>query len=126
MKLRFGLLIGLLGMTMACGSSYSSPSPSAPTPPPTTGTGTGVTIVQGASSLSANAYAPNPLTVAPGTTITWTNNDRVAHTSSGDDGSWNSGDIAPGGNFSRTFATAGSFKYHCAIHPGMVGTVVVQ
>jgi plastocyanin len=34
--------------------------------------------------------------------------------------------IGPGRTFSRTFQTAGSFQYHCSIHPGMVGTVSVQ
>jgi plastocyanin len=41
-------------------------------------------------------------------------------------GAWNSGSIAPGGKFSMTFTVAGSFPYHCSIHPGMVGTVTVQ
>jgi plastocyanin len=58
--------------------------------------------------------------------VTWTNNDTVAHTSTADNGQWNSGSIAPQGSFSRMFPTAGSFTYHCAIHPGMVGTVTVQ
>ena len=34
--------------------------------------------------------------------------------------------IAPGASFSKTFTSAGSFPYHCTIHPGMVGTVTVQ
>ncbi|MBW8865752.1 MAG: hypothetical protein JF610_00205, partial [Acidobacteria bacterium] len=63
---------------------------------------------------------PRPLTV------TWTNNDSVAHNSVANNGAWNSGTIAPGGNFSMTFPSAGSFPYHCSIHPGMVGTVTVQ
>jgi copper binding plastocyanin/azurin family protein len=41
-------------------------------------------------------------------------------------GAWNSGSIAPGGTFPRTFSSAGTFQYHCTIHPGMVGTVNVQ
>jgi len=56
----------------------------------------------------------------------WTNNDTIAHTSTADGGAWNSGTIAAGGTFSRTFTAAGSFPYHCAIHPGMIGTVTVQ
>jgi plastocyanin len=34
--------------------------------------------------------------------------------------------MAPGATFSRTFSTAGTFTYHCTIHPGMVGTVSVH
>jgi plastocyanin len=39
---------------------------------------------------------------------------------------WSSGTVAPGGQFSFAFQTAGTFPYHCTIHPGMVGTVVVR
>jgi plastocyanin len=39
---------------------------------------------------------------------------------------WDSGSVAPGGTFSMTFPTAGTFPYHCGIHPNMVGTVTVQ
>jgi plastocyanin len=85
-----------------------------------------ISIVSGASVLTQTAYAPNPLTVAVGGTVTWMNNDNTSHTSTGSNGTWDSGTIGPGRTFSRTFTSAGSFPYHCAIHPGMVGTVVVQ
>jgi plastocyanin len=58
--------------------------------------------------------------------VTWTNNDSTTHTSTSNNGAWNSGGIAPGRSFSQTFQTAGTFVYHCSIHPGMVGTVTVQ
>jgi plastocyanin len=64
--------------------------------------------------------------VAVGDTVTWMNTDTVAHTSTSDASAWDSGSVAPGGQFSRAFQTAGTFQYHCAIHPGMVGTVVVR
>jgi plastocyanin len=64
--------------------------------------------------------------VSAGTTVTWTNTDSVAHTSTSDANGWNSGIVSPGGQFSFAFPTAGTFSYHCAIHPGMVGTVVVR
>jgi plastocyanin len=132
MKLRFALASILLVALAACGSSYS-----APTTPSTGGTnggnnggtntpGTPVSIVSGASLKTTTAFAPTPVVISAGGTVTWTNNDNTSHTSSGDDGSWNSGSIAPGAQFSRTFPSAGSFPYHCAIHPGMVGTVTVQ
>ena len=85
-----------------------------------------MSIVQGAIVLTTTAYAPNPVTVSSGGTVTWTNNDTIAHTSTGDNATWNSGSMAPGATFSRVFPTAGTFKYHCAFHPGMVGTVTVQ
>jgi plastocyanin len=122
MNLRFALASILLVAVAACGSST-------PTSPSTGGTntqGTPVSIVSGASLKTNTAYAPNPVVVAAGGTVTWTNNDNTSHTSVGNDGSWSSGNIAPGAQFSRMFPTAGSYTYHCSIHPGMVATVTVQ
>jgi plastocyanin len=121
---RLALLTALLGISMACGSS--SPSTPTPTPTPSPSGPGAASIVAGASLLTTTAYAPNPITVAVGGTVTWTNNDSTTHTSVSNSNAWNSGPIAPGGTFKMTFASAGSFPYHCSIHPGMVGTVTVQ
>ena len=117
----------------ACGSnnSNSTGTPSSTTTgTTTTTTTTGATaaasIVSGASFLTTTAFSPNPITVKVGDSVTWTNNDSVAHTSTANNSAWNSGLINPGGSFKTTFSTAGSFVYHCSIHPGMVGTVTVQ
>jgi plastocyanin len=63
------------------------------------------------------AYAEPSVTVAPGTTVCWTNQDGVEHTVTSDTGAFNSGNIAPGGTFRQTFSGAGSFRYHCEV-PG--------
>jgi plastocyanin len=76
--------------------------------------------------LTTTAFSPDVADVQVGTTVTWTNSDSVAHTSTSDQNGWNSGTVAPGGRFSFTFQNAGTFSYHCAIHPGMIGTVVVR
>jgi plastocyanin len=71
------------------------------------------------------AFAP-PVLVAPtGTTVRWTNQDGAAHTTTSDTGVWDSGTLAGGQSFPHTFAQAGVFAYHCAIHPGMTGALVV-
>ena len=85
-----------------------------------------VSIVFNSSFLTTTAYAPNPVTVPAGATITWTNNDNVDHTSTSQNNIWASPTIGPGASYSRQFNTAGSFPYYCIFHPGMVGTVVVQ
>jgi plastocyanin len=90
------------------------------------GTASTVAIPSGAESLGNRAYSPDNLSVAVGSTVTWTNTDLVAHTSTSDRSGWDSGTVQPGGRFSFTFQNAGTFAYHCTIHPGMVGTVVVQ
>src|SRR4029078_854887 len=121
MTFRLGMIAGLIAVTVGC-SSYSPSTPSGGTG----ATGTPVSVVRNASVLSTTAYAPNPIAIAAGETITWINNDSEAHTSTGDDGSWTSGTIAAGASFSRTFPSAGSFSYHCTIHPNMIGTVTVR
>jgi plastocyanin len=78
-------------------------------------------------SIANFMFAPATLTVPVGTTVTWKNTDSVAHTiTSMGSGPLNSPNIAPGATFSYTFSSPGSFMYVCAIHPNMMGTVVVQ
>jgi len=124
---RLALTAALLALSLGCSdSSNDSPSAPSPSPSPSPTPGQPVSIVRGSSTLTTNAYAPNPIAVATGSTVTWTNNDTTAHTSTATDGSWNSGTMAPGASFSRAFPAPGTFPYHCTLHPGMVGTVVVQ
>jgi plastocyanin len=118
MNLRRVIAVLLLTLCAGCSSSNT------PTTSPTNGTP--VSIVAGSTTLTTTAYSPNPVTVAVGGTVTWINNDTTAHTSNGDDNSWSSGTLAPGGQFSHTFGAAGTFAYHCTLHPNMIGTVRVQ
>ena len=104
----------------------------------TTGTGatggggpTGVSIVSGSSSLTTDAYSPNPVQVSTGATITWTNDDSQPHTAtSGEnatpDQRFDSGIMAPAATFEHTFTEAGEYPYFCILHPNMVGTVSVS
>uniref|UniRef100_UPI002589A9E7 cupredoxin domain-containing protein n=1 Tax=Thiomonas sp. TaxID=2047785 RepID=UPI002589A9E7 len=71
-------------------------------------------------------FHPDSVTVAPGTTVTWTNDDAFGHTTTSDAKLWDSGVLAPGKSFSRTFDKPGSFPYHCAVHTFMTGTVTVK
>jgi plastocyanin len=71
------------------------------------------------------AFAPPGLTVARGTTVTWTNDDPFGHSVVAADGSFTSDDLGSGESFRFAFDTAGEFGYVCGIHPEMVGTVTV-
>lgn len=73
------------------------------------------------------AFSPISITVKAGASVTWTNKDSIAHTVTETDSQAgpSSGDVAPGASYSFTFKTAGTYHYHCAIHPEMTGTVVV-
>lgn len=72
------------------------------------------------------AFNPGSITITVNTTITWTNKDGVAHTVTSDTGLFDSGSIQPGGTYSHTFTTTGSFPYHCTIHPNMTADVKVN
>ena len=126
LSLRLAALATTLVFAVACGG-YSAPSPASPSPTPTSGDpSSSVTIPVGAELLGTRAFMPAELSVAAGTTVTWVNTDSTTHTSTSNAAGWNSGNIAPGGQFSFPFPDAGTFQYHCAIHPGMIGTVFVR
>jgi len=129
MVIRFGVILLTALCLSACGSdSNPAPAPSptptpTPTPPPS---GTTVSMVAGASTRTTTAFSPNPLTVAVGATVTWVNNDSTTHDAAANNGSFRTPLIAPGGSASVTLQTAGTITYFCTIHPGMVGSIVVQ
>lgn len=86
------------------------------------GAGSGAVV---SASMVNFAFVPAKITVAAGGTVTWTNTDQVAHTVTADNGSFGSGQIAPGATFSRTFTRPGTYAFHCSIHPSMTGTITV-
>ena len=70
-------------------------------------------------------FGPRTLTVKAGTKVTWTNHDAVAHSVNFSSGRINSKTLDQHAKFSHTFAAPGTYKYICAIHPFMHGTIVV-
>ena|SRR5579883_1121431 len=87
---------------------------------------------QAACVSTNNCFSPNPLTVAPGTTVTWKNTDKTMHViCSGkvtDDECgkvFEDDSLKPGQTFQFTFANAGTFDYFCSVHPWMTGQVIV-
>jgi hypothetical protein len=71
------------------------------------------------------AFRPRTITVAPGTRVVWTNQDGEVHTVTQDRGAWSSPALDTGDKYSRVFTTAGTYAYHCSIHPFMTATIVV-
>ncbi len=85
-----------------------------------------ITIPMGAAFLTTTAFNPDNYTVTAGTTVTWLNGDSTPHTvTSTTAGVFDSLNIASGATYSHTFSQAGTYNYYCAIHPNMVGKVVV-
>jgi plastocyanin len=97
----------------------------------------GISIVEGAQNRGTAAFTPNPLTIslANDPSVVWFNDDQmsggygggngVSHNITADDGSFESGIFQPGSTYLTTFSAAGDYGYHCSIHPGMRGRVVV-
>lgn len=129
-------VVSLLLTLAACGgasATTSAPTTTTPTTVPTTAPTTVPTTAPTTAPSSGNsisiaqfAFTPNNLTVKVGTKVTWTNNDSVTHTVTADQGAFNSNALAPGSSFSFTFSKAGTFSYHCSVHPSMTATIIVQ
>jgi plastocyanin len=77
-------------------------------------------------TIEGFAFGPADLTVSVGDTVTWSNQDSAAHTATADGGAFDTGNISAGSSDSVTFSKAGTFAYHCSIHPSMSGTIRVS
>jgi len=70
-------------------------------------------------------YIPANITISIGTKVIWTNNGPSPHTVTSDTNIFNSENMGVGAKWNYTFNQSGSFPYHCAIHPSMLGIVIV-
>lgn len=77
-------------------------------------------------SITDFSTNPNTLTISPGTTVMWYNNDKEPHKLIEKNRFFESGDIAPGGNWTMRFTTPGRYSYKCAYHSSVIGTIIVQ
>jgi plastocyanin len=105
------------------GSGSSSRNPTAPTPTPTPTPASTATTIDIVGDRGAQSFTPNPATVALGTTFRWRNMDSTVHHIVLNDGSLDSGNIAPGASSPPLRLDANGANYHCTIHPGMVGSI---
>lgn len=119
----------LIVTLLAAGCSSGGGGGSTPTGPsgPGGGAATAQVAIDGDAYLPSGTavFAPDTITVDPGTTVTWRNNDQTTHTTTAGGGQW-SGTVAAGGSFSRQFTASGTYEYHCSLHAYMTGTVVVR
>jgi len=77
------------------------------------------------AAIAGFAFQPPSLSIKVGDTVKWTNTDAAAHTVTADNGSFGSENLSDQEAFSHTFSQAGTFDYHCDLHPSMKGTVQV-
>ena len=92
----------------------------------------GALASQGAPAADAKvqidqyAFLPQRITVKPGTTVTWTNDDDDSHTVASSSKLFKSKALDTRDRFSFTFTMPGTYAYFCSLHPHMTGTVVVE
>src|SRR5260370_33144524 len=136
------LVVGLLVLLAACGGGGSTPSSAGTTPTPTAiaqtptptiaqptptpAPGSTQVVLITNDSNGSFGFTPGRLAIRVGTTVTWKNMSSVPHTVTSDDGTtFDSGTFPVGGTFHFTFKTAGTFSYHCNIHPYMRSMIIV-
>jgi plastocyanin len=115
---------GLLVIS-SCSNSTSPYGGSSSTGSGSASSGNGGNPSSSTVSMIYSSFSPANLTVAKGSTVTWTNQDGMTHTTTSDAGGWDLS-VASGTSKSVTFNNAGTYKYHCSIHPYMTGSIVVQ
>jgi plastocyanin len=99
------------------------------TPPRSTATTSGSASGGSGDAVTIDnfKFSPATLTVTAGTRITVTNDDSTAHTATADDGnSFDTGTLDPGASRTIAVPKAGSYAYHCSIHPFMKATIVAK
>ena len=77
-------------------------------------------------NIEFSDYRPSQLDVLPGEAVSWTNVSQRTHTVTSDTGRFDSGEVAPGGRFAQQFTVPGTYRYHCTIHPSIVGEIDVR
>lgn len=123
------LAVPVLFLAAACFSGDADPSGILPDDcaalAEQAGIPTGTTVV----GIRDFEFIPATVTVTRGQSVAWVNCEPeggVAHTSTADDGGWDSPLLARGEVFLQVIGDPGSHTYHCAPHPFMTGTVVVE
>ena len=114
--------VALVLTCSGCGGGYSGGNPNTPTTPPAGGPAT-IAIV---GDRGAQSFSPNPGSAGQNQMVVWRNNDNVTHRIVLNDGTIDTGDIAPGAATSPRQLSNDGVNYHCSIHPGMVGSVMAS
>jgi plastocyanin len=102
------------------GGSDGGPAPGpSPGPGPAPGGGSAIRIV---GENGSQSFDPNPAP-APSTGVAWRNDDNVVHRIVANDGSFDTGNIAPGATSAMQRLATDGTNYHCSLHPTMIGAI---
>jgi plastocyanin len=77
-------------------------------------------------SIANFQFTPAEVTIAPGGSVTWVNDDGAPHGLEYHDGSSGKDLLLPGESYNRRFDQPGTYDYNCSVHPYMVGRVIVS
>jgi len=119
-----GAIVALSLVLSGCSDTYDSGNPVAPTPATPT-TPNGVVTINIVRDNGAQSFSPNPATLPAGQMVVWRNVDSITHRVVLNNGSLDTGDLAPGRSSEPMSINTGGGPYHCSIHPSMVGTIVI-
>ena len=120
-----------LSTTLAAAQAAPTPSPTMPpmAMPSAPPTGAASPAPQPSATIVVHIrdfqYLPKTVTVKVGDTIQYINDDESAHTVTADDKSYDSGYMAKGQTWSKTYTTAGAYPYFCLYHTFMRAGVTV-
>jgi plastocyanin len=109
--------LALILACAACGGGSSNPPPTSPSP-----SGGGSTAISIVGDRGNQSFTPNPGSPQGGMAA-WRNADSVVHRIVSNDGTFDTGDIAPGATSAARVVPSGGMNYHCSIHPGMIGAI---
>ncbi len=115
-----------LGSWACSGSGYGSPSTTTTTmapSAPSTSTPASIVTVNVVAIRGAQSFSPNPATLPAGVQVVWHNIDSVTHRVVLNNGSVDTGNLAPGASSQPMTIGASGASYHCSIHPEMVGSI---
>ena len=76
-------------------------------------------------AITEYEFSVGDITVGPGTYVLWVNEGEIAHSTTSDDGLWDSQLLSPGESYGRVFTEVGSHPYHCTPHPFMTARIQV-
>jgi plastocyanin len=112
-----------LSISASCGGggggNGGGGNPVGPNNPPASN----VATIQIVGSVGAQAFNPNPAAMTSSRNVVWNNSDDEVHRIVANDGSFDTGNLAPGATSAAIPVSASGARYHCSLHVTMVGAV---
>ena len=125
----YHIQVGMIGYLVVLGQGSATTQPSSSNETVGQGVATVQVSIDNGAGTNVNdpGYTPDNITVVLGinNTVQWVNNDNMPHTVTAVDGSFDSGNMNAGANFTHTFTQAGTYQYLCVYHHWMHGSVTV-